>query len=70
MLICILQDLEFYGKVIWKVPLHQVQEAIRGSGGDKTSISEGVEASVIYVRFKAAASEVSLSFLFEINLWI
>ncbi|KAI5415358.1 conserved oligomeric Golgi complex subunit 3 [Lathyrus oleraceus] len=36
----------------------QVQEAIRGSGGDKASISEGVEASVIYVRFKAAASEL------------
>jgi len=25
-----------------------VQEAISGSGGDKASISEGVEASVIY----------------------
>ncbi|KAL5182758.1 Conserved oligomeric Golgi complex subunit 3 [Glycine soja] len=36
----------------------QVQEAIRGSGGGKASISEGVEASVIYVRFKAAASEL------------
>ncbi|CAJ1940598.1 unnamed protein product [Sphenostylis stenocarpa] len=36
----------------------QVQEAIRGSGGGNASISEGVEASVIYVRFKAAASEL------------
>ncbi|XP_072071429.1 conserved oligomeric Golgi complex subunit 3 isoform X1 [Arachis hypogaea] len=36
----------------------QVQESIRGSGGGKASISEGVEASVIYVRFKAAASEL------------
>lgn len=30
-----------------------------GSGGSKESVSEGVEASIIYVRFKAAASEVS-----------
>lgn len=29
------------------------------SGGSKASVSEGVEASIIYVRFKAAASEVS-----------
>ncbi|KAK4266045.1 hypothetical protein QN277_027019 [Acacia crassicarpa] len=36
----------------------QVQGAIRESGGDKASVSEGVEASVIYVRFKAAASEL------------
>lgn len=36
----------------------QVQAAIRSSGGSKTSVSEGVEASVIYVRFKAAASEL------------
>jgi len=43
------------------IPEHQVQEAIRGTGGDKASISEGVEASVIYVRFKAAASEVTFS---------
>lgn len=38
--------------------LCQVQVAIRSSGGSKTSVSEGVEASVIYVRFKAAAGEV------------
>lgn len=71
MVICILQGyivLKFYDKVIWKIPFYQVQEAIRGSGGDRASISEGVEASVIYVRFKAAASEVSVSMLFEINL--
>ncbi|KAM7275531.1 hypothetical protein ACFE04_017397 [Oxalis oulophora] len=36
----------------------QVQAAIHGSGGSRTSVSEGVEASVIYVRFKAAASEL------------
>ncbi|GAV70985.1 Sec34 domain-containing protein [Cephalotus follicularis] len=36
----------------------QVQAAIRGSGGNKASVSEGVEASVIFVRFKAAASEL------------
>ncbi|KAE8689068.1 hypothetical protein F3Y22_tig00110944pilonHSYRG00027 [Hibiscus syriacus] len=36
----------------------QVQAAIRSSGGNKASLSEGVEASVIYIRFKAAASEL------------
>ncbi|KAK9274826.1 hypothetical protein L1049_022078 [Liquidambar formosana] len=36
----------------------QVQAAIRSSGGSKAAVSEGVEASVIYVRFKAAASEL------------
>ncbi|CAK7352282.1 unnamed protein product [Dovyalis caffra] len=36
----------------------QVQLAIRSTGGSKTSISEGVEASVIYVRFKAASTEL------------
>ncbi|CAN1761347.1 Conserved oligomeric Golgi complex subunit 3 [Linum perenne] len=36
----------------------QVQAAIRSSGGSNTSLSEGVEASVIYVRFRAAASEL------------
>ncbi|KAJ6891360.1 hypothetical protein NC651_024759 [Populus alba x Populus x berolinensis] len=36
----------------------QVQHAIRSTGGSKTSISEGVEASVIYVRFKAASTEL------------
>ena len=40
----------------------QVQEAIRSSGANKASLSEGVEASVIYIRFKAAASEVTISF--------
>lgn len=43
--------------------LHQVQAAIRSSGGSKAAVSESVEASVIYVRFKAAASEVNISFL-------
>lgn len=50
-------------------PFHQVQAAIRTSGGSKTSISEGVEASVIYVRFKAAASEVTVSFFFSFQFW-
>lgn len=36
----------------------QVQTAIRSTGGNKSSVSEGVEASVIYVRFKAAANEL------------
>ncbi|KAK4486691.1 hypothetical protein RD792_006751 [Penstemon davidsonii] len=36
----------------------QVQAAIRSSAGNKASVSESVEASVIYVRFKAAANEV------------
>nr|CAN61484.1 hypothetical protein VITISV_043019 [Vitis vinifera] len=36
----------------------QVQAAIRSSGGSKAAVSESVEASVIYVRFKAAASEI------------
>ncbi|XVE97818.1 hypothetical protein REPUB_Repub03eG0051700 [Reevesia pubescens] len=36
----------------------QVQAAIRSSGSNKASLSEGVEASVIYVRFEAAASEL------------
>ncbi|KAE8735272.1 Sec34-like family protein isoform 2 [Hibiscus syriacus] len=36
----------------------QVQAAIRSSSSSKTSLSEGVEASVIYIRFKAAASEL------------
>ena len=40
----------------------QVQAAIRSSGENKASLSEGVEASVIYVRFKASASEVMISF--------
>lgn len=43
----------------------QVQTALRGSGGSKTAVSEGVEASIIYVRFKAAASEVISYFLFD-----
>ncbi|WOK92079.1 conserved oligomeric Golgi complex subunit 3 [Canna indica] len=36
----------------------QVQTAIRDSGSSKAIVSEGVEASIIYVRFKAAASEL------------
>ncbi|TYH66158.1 hypothetical protein ES332_D06G104100v1 [Gossypium tomentosum] len=34
------------------------QTAIQSSGDNKASLSEGVEASVIYIRFKAAASEL------------
>jgi len=36
----------------------QVQAAIRGGDSGKNIVTEGVEASLIYVRFKAAASEV------------
>ncbi|XP_058220188.1 conserved oligomeric Golgi complex subunit 3-like [Rhododendron vialii] len=36
----------------------QVQAAIRSSSDSNKAVSEGVEASVIYVRFKAAASEL------------
>jgi len=36
----------------------QVQAAIRSSSDSKMAVSEGVEASVIYVRFKAAASDL------------
>ncbi|XP_050147579.1 uncharacterized protein LOC126622959 [Malus sylvestris] len=43
---------------VLKCASSQVQAAIRGSGGNNASVSEGVEASVIYVRFKAAASEL------------
>lgn len=38
----------------------QVNGAIRTSAGSKAAVSEGVEASVIYVRFKAAASELKV----------
>ncbi|MFS7996456.1 putative oligomeric Golgi complex, subunit 3, cullin repeat-like-containing domain superfamily [Helianthus anomalus] len=43
---------------VLKSSTSQVQTALRGSGGSKSAISEGVEASIIYVRFKAAASEL------------
>ncbi|KAL4561538.1 hypothetical protein LXL04_033705 [Taraxacum kok-saghyz] len=43
---------------ILKSSTSQVQTALKGSGGSKTGVSEGVEASIIYVRFKAAASEL------------
>ncbi|KZV25526.1 conserved oligomeric Golgi complex subunit 3 [Dorcoceras hygrometricum] len=36
----------------------QVHAAIRSNAGNKATVSEGVEASVIYVRFKAAANEL------------
>ncbi|WCJ42882.1 Conserved oligomeric Golgi complex subunit 3 [Euphorbia peplus] len=36
----------------------QVQGAMRSSGGNNAFVSEGVEASVIYVKFKAAANEL------------
>ncbi|KAK3121853.1 hypothetical protein QOZ80_8BG0661830 [Eleusine coracana subsp. coracana] len=36
----------------------QVQAAIRGNNSGKTVVTEGVEASLIYVCFKAAASEL------------
>ena len=46
----------------------QVQAAFRGTDGNKASVSEGVEASVIYVRFKAAANEVIPFFFFHVRL--
>lgn len=36
----------------------QVQAAMKSSAGNNASVSEGVEASIIYVRFKAAANEL------------
>ncbi|XP_057961847.1 conserved oligomeric Golgi complex subunit 3 isoform X1 [Malania oleifera] len=36
----------------------QVQAVVRNSSSSKAAVSEGVEASAIYVRFKAAASEL------------
>ncbi|KAL8209381.1 hypothetical protein R6Q57_006113 [Mikania cordata] len=42
---------------VLKSSTSQVQTALRGSGS-KSAVSEGVEASIIYVRFKAAASEL------------
>lgn len=57
---CLLMDgLECF--MMFLFSLNQVQAAIRSSSGNKASLSEGVEASVIYVRFKAAANEVTVS---------
>ncbi|CAN7064586.1 unnamed protein product [Brassica oleracea var. botrytis] len=47
-----------YILAVLKTAASQVQAAFRGTDGNKASVSEGVEASVIYVRFKAAASEL------------
>ncbi|KAK3131194.1 hypothetical protein QOZ80_6BG0503290 [Eleusine coracana subsp. coracana] len=43
---------------ILKSASSQVQAAIRGSNSGKAVVTEGMEASLIYVRFKAAASEL------------
>ncbi|KAM3762371.1 hypothetical protein ACB098_01G339900 [Castanea mollissima] len=43
---------------VLKSAFSQVQAAIRSSGNSKAVVSEGVEASVIHVRFKAAANEL------------
>ncbi|KAH0897791.1 hypothetical protein HID58_047359 [Brassica napus] len=43
---------------VYLLKFRQLQAAFRGTDGNKASVSEGVEASVIYVRFKAAASEL------------
>ncbi|KAL4557910.1 hypothetical protein LXL04_036104 [Taraxacum kok-saghyz] len=55
-----IKDLKYNSHVlsILKSSTSQVQTALKGSGGSKTGVSEGVEASIIYVRFKAAASEL------------
>ncbi|XP_018449476.1 conserved oligomeric Golgi complex subunit 3 isoform X3 [Raphanus sativus] len=47
-----------YILAVLKTAASQVQAAFRGADGNKASVSESVEASVIYVRFKAAASEL------------
>ncbi|XP_019099440.1 PREDICTED: conserved oligomeric Golgi complex subunit 3-like isoform X1 [Camelina sativa] len=47
-----------YILAVLKTAASQVQAAFRGPDGNKTSVSEGVEASIIYVRFKAAATEL------------
>ncbi|XP_068659618.1 conserved oligomeric Golgi complex subunit 3 isoform X2 [Aristolochia californica] len=36
----------------------QVQAAIRGNDGSRTAVAEGMETSVVYIRFKAAAGEL------------
>ncbi|PWA83224.1 sec34-like family protein [Artemisia annua] len=43
---------------VLKSSTSQVQAALRGSGGNKAAVSEGVETSILYVRFEAAASEL------------
>ncbi|XP_020531892.1 conserved oligomeric Golgi complex subunit 3 isoform X1 [Amborella trichopoda] len=43
---------------VLKSAASQVNIALRDSGHGKSALSEGVEASVLYVRFKAAASEL------------
>ncbi|GJU17309.1 conserved oligomeric Golgi complex subunit 3-like protein [Tanacetum coccineum] len=43
---------------VLKSSTSQVQTALRGSGGNKAGVSEGVETSILYVRFEAAASEL------------
>lgn len=48
----------------------QVQSAIQGSSLSAASISEGVEASVIYVRFKAASGEVVSGIVLAINFFL
>ncbi|GAB2219227.1 hypothetical protein Droror1_Dr00006859 [Drosera rotundifolia] len=45
---------------VLKTASSQVHGAIRSGNGNSASVSEGVEASVIYVRFKAAASELKI----------
>ncbi|XP_043696778.1 conserved oligomeric Golgi complex subunit 3 isoform X6 [Telopea speciosissima] len=53
---------------ILKTASSQVQALIRGNSGSKTAVSEGVEASVIYVRFKAAAGEIANYIPFDDDL--
>lgn len=40
---------------------------MRSSSGNNTAVSEGVEASFIYVRFEVAADEVMILFTFAMN---
>ncbi|GAB2291595.1 Golgi transport complex subunit 3 [Dionaea muscipula] len=55
-----LNMIRFHVHSVLKSASSQVNGAIWNSNGNKASVSEGVEASVIYVRFKAAASELKI----------
>ncbi|XP_022159148.1 conserved oligomeric Golgi complex subunit 3 isoform X2 [Momordica charantia] len=50
--------IRFHVVSVLKSASSQVQAAMRSSSGSNTAVSEGVEASFIYVRFEAAAEEL------------
>ena len=43
---------------------------MRSSSGSNSVVSEGVEASFIYVRFEAAADEVTVLFAFTMKYYV